>query len=67
MADQREPHFFTSEDQPWGLRKRLWSRFPAFDILKLAENEGVTHSQDLQLLFSGLHRMDHIEPTFFQS
>ncbi|EPS30714.1 hypothetical protein PDE_05666 [Penicillium oxalicum 114-2] len=63
VADQREPHFFTSEDQPWGLRKRLWSRFPAFDILKLAENEGVTHSQDLQLLFSACGDLGNVVQT----
>jgi hypothetical protein len=38
----------------FGRTKYLWGNVPAFDILKLASNEGEKYTGDLRLLFAGL-------------
>ncbi|KAK5701102.1 hypothetical protein LTR17_022899 [Elasticomyces elasticus] len=36
----------------FGGKKYLWGNMPAFDVLKLVQNEGETYAQDLSLLFA---------------
>lgn len=36
-----------------GMPRRLWGDMPAFDLLKLAQHEGVDYQQSMHLLFAG--------------
>ncbi len=38
---------------PFGGDKYLWGNTPAFDVLKLEQNEGLKYREDLALLFAG--------------
>lgn len=40
--------------QEFGGKKYLWGNLPAYDVLKLDENEGVAHEVPLNLLFAGM-------------
>lgn len=37
----------------YGAEKYLWGNVPAFDMLKLVQNEGVGYAKDILLLFAG--------------
>jgi hypothetical protein len=37
----------------FGAKKYLWGNVPAYDVVKLASNEGNAYSGDLRLLFAG--------------
>ncbi|KAK4206240.1 hypothetical protein QBC37DRAFT_460375 [Rhypophila decipiens] len=42
----------TNAHNPYGGGVFLWGNVPAIDVLRLAENEGVTYDEDIQLLFA---------------
>jgi hypothetical protein len=55
-ADQRVPNFAPSLMglMPFGeAHKYLYGNAPAYDILKLEENEGLAWKEELRLLFAG--------------
>jgi hypothetical protein len=56
ILEKRKPAF-VGDGPPniFGGTKYLWGNVPAFDILKLASNEGEAYTGDLRLLFAGLY------------
>lgn len=38
----------------FGGTKYLWGNVPATDVLRLEQNEGIQHAEDIALLFAGI-------------
>ncbi|KAJ1324714.1 DUF4470 domain-containing protein [Microdochium nivale] len=53
VLQNRQPAFIgPGIGNPFGGKKYLWGNMPAIDILKLADNEGVSYKESLSLLFA---------------
>jgi hypothetical protein len=50
----REPAFAAGPSSEGG-GKYLYGNMPAYDILKLEQNEGCDYAEDVHLLFAGTH------------
>jgi hypothetical protein len=37
----------------FGTNKYLWGNMPSIDVVRLGDNEGETHEQELKILFAG--------------
>lgn len=56
MQELRQPAFVNETGPPlvpFGNQKYLWGNVPSVDIVKLGDNEGVSYTQDLKILFAG--------------
>jgi hypothetical protein len=44
----------------FGTNKYLWGNMPSIDVVRLGDNEGETHEQELKILFAGTRAEHHL-------